>query len=136
MLIDTNILLDITTDDPTYSEWSIGMLRHHSQFRRLVVNQIIVAELAGEFDGYNELAEFLDLLEIERSEIGFEAAYAAGLVHLNYRKRGGSRLRTLPDFLIGAHAYNSGLPVLTRDPSGFQSYFPTVPLITPESHPL
>ncbi|MEL6736800.1 MAG: type II toxin-antitoxin system VapC family toxin [Pseudomonadota bacterium] len=136
MLIDTNILLDITTDDPIYGEWSIEMLRRHSQSKHLAVNQVVVAELAGEFDDYSELAEFLDLLEIERSEIGFEAAYAAGLVHLEYRKRGGSRLRTLPDFLIGAHAYNLGLPILTRDPSGFQSYFPTVPLITPESHPL
>jgi predicted nucleic acid-binding protein len=37
----------------------------------------------------------------------------------------------LPDFFIGAQAAVLNLDLLTRDASRYQSYFPTVKLITP-----
>jgi predicted nucleic acid-binding protein len=39
----------------------------------------------------------------------------------------------LPDFYVGAHAAVSGLVLLTRDATRYRSYFPTVPLICPET---
>jgi predicted nucleic acid-binding protein len=48
-----------------------------------------------------------------------------------YRSKGGARPRPLPDFYIGAHAAVANLSVLTRDRSGYASYFPRLALIAP-----
>ncbi len=50
---------------------------------------------------------------------------------MQYRRRGGARTSTLPDFYIGAHAAIDGLSLITRDGSRYASYFPTVALVVP-----
>jgi predicted nucleic acid-binding protein len=62
-----------------------------------------------------------------------EALFLAGKVFLQYRRAGGVRSSPLPDFFIGAHAAVSDLLLLTRDKARYQTYFPTVELITTES---
>jgi predicted nucleic acid-binding protein len=42
------------------------------------------------------------------------------------------KTNVLADFFIGAHAAVSGLPVLTRDTRRYQSYFPSINLVTPK----
>ena len=44
---------------------------------------------------------------------------------------GGSRSSPLPDFFIGAHAAVAHLPLITRDPARYRTYFPKLSLITP-----
>jgi hypothetical protein len=41
------------------------------------------------------------------------------------------RTRTLPDFLIGAHAAIAGMTLLTRDPRRYRTYFPKLKIIAP-----
>ena len=55
----------------------------------------------------------------------------AGKVFSTYRSRGGARTGVLPDFFIGALAAVEGLPLLTRDPQRYRTYFPTVRLVDP-----
>jgi predicted nucleic acid-binding protein len=50
---------------------------------------------------------------------------------VQYRRSGGLKNNALGDFLIGAHAAVSGLPVLTRDIRRYEAYFPSVRLVTP-----
>jgi predicted nucleic acid-binding protein len=66
-----------------------------------------------------------------RDPIPEEAAFLAGRVHAEYRRRGGKRTRTLPDFFIGAHCALRGFTLLTRDPRRIARYFPTVKIIAP-----
>ena len=56
-----------------------------------------------------------------------------GQAHRLYRERGGARLRTLANFLIGAHAAVAGYRLLSRDGAVYRSYFPEVDLITMEA---
>jgi predicted nucleic acid-binding protein len=70
-----------------------------------------------------------------REHVPFDAAFAAGLAFLDYRRRGGMRTSPLPDFFIGAHAAVRGYRLLTRDRGYYASYFPTLHLISPETHP-
>jgi predicted nucleic acid-binding protein len=50
---------------------------------------------------------------------------------VHYRRRGGTRISPLPDFYIGAHAAITNLALLTRDASRYNTYFPTVELLSP-----
>lgn len=70
-----------------------------------------------------------------REGIPWEAAHEAGRAHREYRRRGGARDRTLPDFLIGAHAQVKGYRLLTRDPRRYREYFPAVDIVAPDTHP-
>lgn len=74
---------------------------------------------------------YADELDPGRENKPFAAAYEAGM----YRKAGGTRERTLPDLLIGANARHGGHRLLTRDPARYRAYFPSLEIISPESHP-
>lgn len=101
----------------------------------LVINTVIWSELASSSLTETELNSSFGMLALKREALPFEVAFAAGKAHRKYRLAGGTKERTLPDFLIGAHAAIGGHRLLTRDGPRYSSYFPTVPLITPETHP-
>ena len=67
-----------------------------------------------------------------RDQLPWEAAFLAGKCFLAYRKRGGRRGSTLPDFFIGAHAAIARIPLLTRDVSRYRTYFPKLKLVAPD----
>ena len=46
MLVDTNVLVDVLENDPTWADWSIAQLRAQAQIHRLVINPVIYAELS------------------------------------------------------------------------------------------
>ena len=68
----------------------------------------------------------------EREPIPYEAAFLAGKAYLAYRRRGGTRRSSLPDFFIGAHAAVSSYQLLTRDSARYRAYFPKLSLIAPD----
>jgi predicted nucleic acid-binding protein len=70
-----------------------------------------------------------------RDSLPWEAAFIAGKAFAKYRDRGGSRHAPMPDFYIGAHAQVKGLRLVTRDHNRYRTYFPSVELISPETHP-
>ena len=74
---------------------------------------------------------FLHTVEVDLDPIPRSALFLAGKAHRRYRDAGGVRRGVLSDFFVGAHAAVLGVPLLTRDPTRFRSYFPDVSLITP-----
>ena len=131
-LIDSNVLLDISTDDPDWSSWSSNALERAADAGRVLINPIIFAEVSIRFSTIEELDEALPVSILERETIPYEAAFLAGKCFVKYRQRGGTRSSPLPDFLIGAHAAVAGYTLLTRDVSRYRTYFPSLELITPE----
>jgi predicted nucleic acid-binding protein len=131
-LIDTNVLLDLVTDDPHWADWSIAQLEAASLVGPLLINDVIFAELSVRYDRIEELSAFVEEAGIEMAAIPRAALFLAGKAFAAYRKSGGTRPGVLPDFFIGAHAAVENLPLLTRDASRYQTYFSTVRLITPD----
>ena len=132
-LVDTNILLDLVTDDPTWAEWSIRQLDAAAVNGSLVINSVIYAELSVRFERIEDLDEVLSEAGIMMEDIPRAALFLAGKVFRRYRGAGGSRTGVLPDFFIGAHAAVSKLSLLTRDIQRYRTYFPTVNLIAPQT---
>ena len=129
-LVDSNVLLDVITGDPDWGDWSARALSEAAGFGATVINAIVFAEVSVRFSAIEDLQRALPA-SLERTEIPWPAAFLAGKAHGVYRRRGGQRPTTLPDFFIGAHAAVSGLRLLTRDARRYGDYFPTVELVAP-----
>lgn len=131
VLVDSNILLDVATEDPTWGPWSVTALTEAADTSPLAINPIVYAEVSVRYETIEELEEVLPSEVFRREAIPYEAAFLAGKAFMRYRRRGGTRSTPLPDFFVGAHAAVSGYRLLTRDAARYRSYFPTVQLIAP-----
>jgi predicted nucleic acid-binding protein len=130
-LVDTNVLLDLVTDDPVWADWSIAELEAASLRGPLLINDVIYAELAVRYSRVEDLDAFVQRAGLEIAPFPRAALFLAGKVFAQYRRSGGLRTSVLPDFFVGAHAAVSEWPVLTRDVGRYRTYFPTLTLITP-----
>ena len=130
-LVDSNVLLDVVTDDPRWSDWSTAALIRAADESALAINPLIFAEVSIGYATVEELEDLLPSAEFERLPLPYEAAFLAGKAFQSYRRRGGARTAPLADFYIGAHAAVAGLRLLTRDPRRYRTYFPTVELVAP-----
>ena len=132
-LVDSNVLLDLLTDDPKWAAWSERQLEVESLVTPLIINDVIYAELSVRFDRIEDLDAVIDEGGLILRPIPREALFLAGKAYLNYRQSGGVKTGVLPDFFIGAHAAITGERLLTRDRTRYATYFPTVVLITPDA---
>ena len=133
MLVDTNVLIDVLNNEPQWADWSIHQLRVQSKIHVLSINPIIYAELSCTFKKVEDLDEVLQVMELKFNQIPKPALFLAGKAFQSYRQQGGVKNSILADFSIGAHAAVSRLPVLTRDTQRYQTYFPTVKLVSPNA---
>jgi len=132
-LVDANVLLDLTTNDPQWADWSEDALARAADDGPLAINAIVYAEVSVDFASIEELDDALDESGIRREALPFEAGFLAGKAYVAYRRRGGSGRSPLADFYIGAHAAVAGYRLLTRDSARYSTYFPSVGLLTPDS---
>jgi predicted nucleic acid-binding protein len=135
ILVDSSILIDIATDSEVWTDRSRRAVETLGRDRELVINAIVFAEVSIPFDRIEDIDERLPRDVFRREDVPWEAAFLAGKAFLRYRKSGGTRRSPLPDFFIGAHAAVRGYGLLTRDPKGFRTYFPTIEIIAPDTHP-
>lgn len=131
VLVDSNVILDIATNDATWGAWSSAALQRAADESVLVINPVIYAEVSIGYDRIEDLDSVLPSDVFRRDRLPFQAAFLAGKCFLAYRRKGGVRSSPLPDFFIGAHAAVAGLRLLTRDAKRYRTYFPTLELITP-----
>ena len=132
-LVDTNVLLDVFTDDPQWRPWSEIALGEAIGAGPIGINPIIYAEASLAFEAVEALVRQPETLMLDRLPLPYGAAFEAARAYRRYRNAGGVRSAPLPDFYIGAHAENDGLTLITRDARRFQTYFPAVTLVSPEA---
>ncbi|QJY45923.1 type II toxin-antitoxin system VapC family toxin [Pseudonocardia broussonetiae] len=130
-LVDSNVLLDLFTRDAQWADWSGRHLAEAFDRGPVVVNQIVHAEVSLRFTTIEELDAALSTRFV-RGNLPWAASFLAARCFADYRRRGGTRTSTLPDFFVGAHAAVLGMRLLSRDTARYRTYFPTVELISPE----
>lgn len=131
ILVDTNVLLDLVTDDLDWAGWSLSQLEIASLKGPLLINDVVYAEMAVRYERIEDLDAFLSEAGLALAPIPKSALFLAGKVFAQYRRAGGVRSGVLPDFFIGAHAAVEAIPLLTRDVGRYRTYFPTLELIAP-----
>ncbi|MDP3408940.1 type II toxin-antitoxin system VapC family toxin [Bosea sp. (in: a-proteobacteria)] len=131
-MIDSNVLLDVMTEDPRWFAWSAHALEQAADRFRLVINPVVYAEVSVRYTRIEDVDAALPRAMIDREPIPFEAAFLAGKCFLTYRRRGGTKLSPLSDFFIGAHAAVAGYQLMTRDAARYRTYFPNLSLLAPE----
>lgn len=131
ILIDSNVLLDILDEDSEWYLWSAGAVVRATNEFTVAINPVIYAEASIRFASPEEFEDVFPANVFRREPLPFLAGFLAGKAHVSYRRKGGLRTATLPDFFIGAHAAVAGHRILTRDPRRFRRYFPTVELLAP-----
>jgi predicted nucleic acid-binding protein len=125
-LVDTNILLDLVTEDPAWMSRSREALATCLASGPVQLLDVVFAETSVRFASAAGCAGFVTALGLQRMAMRDEALWLAGQAFLAYRRQGGQRSNVLPDFFIGAQASVTGLPVLTRDPARMSASFPGV----------
>jgi predicted nucleic acid-binding protein len=121
--IDTNVLIDVFLPDPEFGEKSLNAIETAYNEGSLIINDIIYAELAPQFDNKNTLDQILAKMGIRIVPLDKEVDYLAGITWKKHRKAGGTRERILTDFFIGAHAQILSERLLTRDRGFYKKYF-------------
>lgn len=153
--IDTNVLLDLLIPDTPFGEVSQRALESGLQAGRLVISDIVYAELAAHFASLHELDGFLTDTGIEIVPPSPAALVQAGQTWARYRRQRDDFLRCLQcghiqqvncgscgasltrrqhlfsDFLIGAHALSHADRLMTRDRGYYRPYFPELCLLDP-----
>lgn len=132
ILVDSNILLDIMTNDPKWYDWSASQLSTLTEFHELIINDIIYTEISIGFAKIEDLERIISNEFFKIMPIPKEALFLAGKAFLKYKTNKGNKNSVLPDFFIGAHASILDIPLLTRDISRYKTYFPKLKLISPE----
>lgn len=130
ILVDTNVIIDIVTDDPKWADWSIKILESHAD-QELSINPAVYAELCFGYDSVEEVDYLIRQFRFGYLETPRDGLFRAAKAFKAYRERGGLKDFVLPDFFIGGHADSSSLRLITRDVKRYRSYFPSISLIHP-----
>jgi predicted nucleic acid-binding protein len=130
-LVDSNVLLDVLTQDESWLTWSSDALAAAAEVGPLFINPVIYAEVSVRFTRIEDLDDALPPSDYRRLALPWESAFLAGKAYLDYRRNKGTKASPLPDFIIGAHAAVAELHLLTRDTARYRTYFPTVRLTAP-----
>lgn len=129
--VDTNVLLDLVTDDPVHADWSLAQLEAAALRGPLVIGDIVYAELSVRYARIEDLDAFVARAGLRRAAMPDAALFLAGKAFGSYRRSGGTRTGVLPDFFVGAQAALAERPLLTRDVRRYRTCFPSVELIAP-----
>ncbi|MBI5015824.1 MAG: type II toxin-antitoxin system VapC family toxin [Deltaproteobacteria bacterium] len=131
--VDTNVLVDVFRNDPAFASESSEALRRCIAEGRLVVCDVVWAELAALFDSAEPMAKNMEILGVDYVSIEREAAALAGTTWRRYRERGGTRDRVVADFLVAAHAMIQCDRLLTRDRGFYRESFDALRILDPTS---
>ena len=91
ILVDTNVLLDLVTDDPLWAAWSQQQLDLASAQDQLAINDITYAELSIGYPRIEPLDEMLRSAGLVAAAMPRTALFLAGKAFQRYRSAGGRR---------------------------------------------
>ena len=130
--VDSSVLIEILIG-ATQAEAAEAALRQALSLGPVLVCDVVVAEVCSSLRDGDQSMQVLEDMGIRFSEVERKSAIRAGEMQRRYRSRGGTRLRTVPDFIVGAHALLQCSALITRDAVFFRDYFKGLKVIVPKA---
>lgn len=130
--IDSSVLIDLLSDNPGTAEGAEASLRQSLMAGPVVVCDVALAEITTALRDGAEALGALEEMGIAYLPVEAKSAVRAGEMQRRYRQRGGQRERTVPDFIVGAHALLQCSALITRDAAFFRDYFKGLKVIVPK----
>jgi predicted nucleic acid-binding protein len=130
--VDSSVLIEILVGAPL-AEGAESALREALAAGPVLVCDVVVAEVCSSLRDGDQALQALEDMGIRYGEVEAKAAIRAGEMQRRYRARGGARARTVPDFIVGAHALLQCSALITRDAGFFRDYFKGLKLIVPKA---
>ena len=136
--VDTNVLIDLLGEDAR-ADAAESCVRDALMLGQVVICDVVVSEItAGLWHG----ADIMDVVEgmgLRYLPVERRAAIRAGEMQRRFNQRRkvsghGQAMRTVPDFLVGAHALLQCDGLITRDGGFFRDYFKGLRVIEPQSN--
>ena len=131
--IDSSVLIDLLAGDDAAAEGAESSLRECLSGGPVAVCDVVLAEVTTALRDGAEVLGVLEEMGISFHATEGKAAVRAGEMQRRYRQRGGKRQRTVPDFLVGAHALLQCGGLITRDGGFFRDYFKGLKVIVPQA---
>jgi len=131
VLVDTNVIIDVLTDDRQWADWSVEQLEANAG-SGLIINPVVYAELCFGSPSIEFVDDIVRRFALAYQEIPRHGLFRAAKAFAKYKGQKGTKTSVLPDFFIGAHAEAAGISLLTRDTKRLSAYFPNVRLICPQ----
>lgn len=135
--IDSSVLIDLIGGDARASVAEDCLRRALSQ-GPVVACEVVIAEVVAGLGQSATVMDALDEAGIAFSPLEYRAAARAGEMQRRYKQRRAASAatpgsRTVPDFLIGAHALLQCKGLITRDEGFFRDYFKGLKVIVPKA---
>ena len=135
--IDTSVLIDLLGADEARVEFAEISVRNALAQGPVVVCDVVVSEITA---GLGHGADIMDVVEgmgVAYSPIERRSAIRAGEMQRRFNERrragkAGATARTVPDFIVGAHALLQCTALITRDAGFFRDYFKGLKVIVPK----
>jgi hypothetical protein len=131
--IDSSVLIDLLAGDDGAAEGAEASLRECLSAGPVAVCDVVLAEVTTALRDGAEVLGVLEEMGLSFHATEAKAAVRAGEMQRRYRQRGGKRQRTVPDFLVGAHALLQCNALITRDAGFFRDYFKGLKVIVPKA---
>ncbi len=134
--IDTSVLIDLLGDDARASA-AEDALRSALAQGPVVACEVVLSEVVAGLGHGSVVMDALDEAGIGFSALEARSAVRAGEMQRRYKERlraagrPDAALRSVPDFLIGAHALLQCSALITRDAAFFRDYFKGLKILVP-----
>ena len=130
--VDSSVLIEILVG-AAQAEAAEAALRQALALGPVLVCDVVVAEVCSSLRDGDQAMQVLEDMGIRFGEVEAKSAIRAGEMQRRYRARGGTRHRTVPDFIVGAHALLQCNALITRDAGFFRDYFKGLKVIVPQN---
>ena len=130
--VDSSVLIEILIGAPQ-AEAAESALRGALALGPVVICDVVVAEVCSSLHDGDQSMQVLEDMGISFAPVERKAAIRAGEMQRRYRARADSLTRTVPDFIVGAHALLQCNALITRDADFYRDYFKGLKVIVPIS---
>ena len=129
--LDSSVLLDVLTADRQFADSSEALIRRGALEGKLVVCEVVLAEIFPAFQSPSEIRQFIADWHLEFVPASEESSLLAGAQFASFLQRGGKGGRVVADFLIGAHAQVQADRLIARDRGYWRDYFKKLVVLDP-----